>query len=89
MELLNFYEVQDRNGEVEWGGSSAREAISWYRRGLNNSIFVSVWNEEDPEEPRLITDKIDVTNLVLATLLSERDKEMDLPKPSKKEWVKW
>jgi hypothetical protein len=64
----------DRKGDIAWGGASASEAVEWFRRGLNNSIFVSVWNEDDPEEPRLVTDKIEVTALVLATITSEREK---------------
>ena len=74
MKLINFYEVMDRKGDIAWGGASASEAVEWFRRGLDNSIFVSVWNEDDPEEPRLVTDKIEVTNLVLATITSERER---------------
>ena len=74
MKLVNFYEVMDRKGDIAWGGASASEAVEWFRRGLDNSIFVSVWNEDDPEEPRLVTDKIEVTALVLATITSEREK---------------
>ncbi len=72
MKLVNFYEVMDRKGDVAWGGASVTEAVEWFRRGLDNSIFVSVWNEEDIEEPHLITDKIEVTALLLATITSER-----------------
>ena len=68
MKLINFYEVMDRKGDIAWGGASASEAVEWFRRGLDNAIFVSVWNEEDIEEPVLVTDKIEVTALVLATL---------------------
>jgi hypothetical protein len=75
MKLINFYEVMDRKGDIAWGGASASEAVEWFRRGLDNSIFVSVWNEEDIEEPILVTDKIEVTNLVLATILDERERE--------------
>jgi hypothetical protein len=71
---INFFEVMDRKGDIAWGGSSVTDAVTWFRRGLDNSIFVSVWNEEDPEDPRLVTDKIDVTALVLATITSEREK---------------
>lgn len=74
MKLINFFEVMDRKGDIAWGGASVSEAVEWFRRGLDNSIFVSVWNEEDPEEPYLITDKINVTALVLATITSEREK---------------
>lgn len=75
MKPVNFYEVQSSGGSVEWGGASALLAVEWFRRGLDNKLFVSVWDEEDIEEPRLITDKIDVTNLVLATLLDERERQ--------------
>jgi hypothetical protein len=74
MRLVNFYEVMDRKGDIAWGGASASDAVAWFRRGLDNSIFVSVWNEEDIEDPRLVTDKVDVTALVLATITSEREK---------------
>ena len=74
MNLINFYEVMDRKGDIAWGGASASEAVEWFRRGLDNAIFVSVWNEEDIEEPVLVTDKIEVTTLVLATITSERSR---------------
>ena len=74
MKLTNFYEVMDRKGDIAWGGASASEATTWFRRGLDNSIFVSVWDEQDIEDPRLVTDKIDVTALVLATITSERER---------------
>jgi len=74
VKLTNFYEVMDRKGDIAWGGASPSEAVEWFRRGLDNAIFVSVWNEEDIEEPVLVTDKIEVTNLVLATITSEREK---------------
>ncbi len=47
MKLVNFYEVMDRKGDIAWGGASPSEAVEWFRRGLDNSIFVSVWNEQD------------------------------------------
>jgi hypothetical protein len=74
MKMTNFFEVMDRRGDISWGGASASEAVEWFRRGLDNSIFVSVWNEEDIEEPILVTDKIEVTALVLATITSERER---------------
>jgi hypothetical protein len=72
MKLTNFYEVADRKGDTAWGGASESEAVEWFRRGLDNTISVSVWNEEDIEEPKLVIDKIDITALVLATIVSER-----------------
>ena len=74
MKPVNFYEVMDRKGDIAWGGASPSEAVEWFRRGLDNSIFVSVWNEEDIEEPVLVTNKIDVTTLVLSTITSERER---------------
>ena len=74
MKLINFYEVMDRKGDIAWGGASVSEAVEWFRRGLDNKLFVSVWDEEDIEEPRLITDKIDISSIVIATLLDERER---------------
>ena len=74
MKLTNFYEVMDRKGDIAWGGASPSEAVEWFRRGLDNAIFVSVWDEEDIEDPKLVTDKIEVTTLVLATITSERSR---------------
>ena len=71
---INFFEVMDRKGDIAWGGASASEAVEWFRRGLDNSIFVSVWNEEDVEDPKLVTDKIEITAVILATITSEREK---------------
>ena len=75
MKLINFYEVMNNKGDIAWGGASASEAVEWYRRSLDCSIFVSVWNEEDEEEPVLVTDKIDVTGLVLAAIIDEQVRE--------------
>ncbi len=72
MKLVNFFEVMDRKGNIAWGGASVTEAVEWFRRGLDNSVFVSVRNEADVEEPVLVTDKIEVTALLLATITSER-----------------
>jgi hypothetical protein len=70
VKLTNFYEVS-RKGDTVWGGASASDAIEWFRRGLDNSIYVSVWNEEDIEEPKLVIDKIDITKIILATIVGE------------------
>lgn len=74
MKLINFYEVMNNKGDIAWGGASASEAVEWYRRSLDCSIFVSVWNEEDEEEPVLVTDKIEVTSLVLSAITSEKER---------------
>lgn len=69
-----FYEVFDNKMNVEYGSASASEAIAWFRRGLDKSITLSVWDEEDPEDFKLITDRVDATSLVLAALSSERER---------------
>jgi hypothetical protein len=74
VKLINFYEVMDRKGDIQTGTASASEAVEWFRRGLDNAIFVSVWDEQDIEEPVLVTDKIEVTALVLATITSEKER---------------
>ena len=74
MRNVNFYEVMTAKGDIAWGGASASEAVEWYRRGLDSSIFVSVWNEEDPEEPVLVTDKIEVSALVLSAISNEKER---------------
>jgi hypothetical protein len=74
MKLINFYEVMDRKGDIAWGGASASEAVEWYRRNIDSSIFVSVWNEEDIEEPVLVTDKIEVSSLVLSAISNEKER---------------
>lgn len=74
MKPVKFYEVQSKSGDVQWGGINPTEAIGWYRRTVDGSIYVSVWDEEDIEEPVLITDKIEVTPIVLATILSQEER---------------
>ena len=74
MRNVNFYEVMSARGDIEWGGASASEAVKWFRRSLDASVFVSVWDEQDPEEPVLVTDKIEITQIILATLNDERDR---------------
>ena len=64
----NFYEVADTNGIAIWGGESSLEAIRWLRRSPTESrVWVSVWESEE-EEARVITDPIDITSIVLATI---------------------
>lgn len=79
MKLVNFYEVMDRKGDVVWGGASSVDAIEWFRRGLDQTLFVSVWDEEDYEEPRLAVDKIDVSSLVLSCMANERERVFGVP----------
>jgi hypothetical protein len=75
MKPVKFYEITEKEGQdAVWGGVSATEAVEWFRRGLDRRVFVSIWNEEDPEEPVLMVDKIEVSTLILATIISEREK---------------
>lgn len=70
----NFYEVVDHRNDAVWGGASALQAVEWFRRGLDYKVYVSVWDEENEDDFKLITDKIDVTKLVMATLLDEKER---------------
>ena len=76
MKPVNFYEVCDHRNEVEWGGVSESEALTWFRKGLDRKIYVSVWDESNELDFKLVTDKIDVTRLVLTTLSEARFPEV-------------
>lgn len=86
MKLINFYEVRDESGAI-WGGNSALQAVEWYRSGIDYRLFASVWDEQDKDNPRLVTDKIDVTFLIMATIMSEQDKEKSR-REYRREWLK-
>ena len=75
MKPTNFYEVTEKDGwNAVWGGASALQAVEWLGRGLDYRLYVSVWDEEDEEEPRLLIDKIEVTNLIHATIMLEKER---------------
>lgn len=69
-----FYEVFDNKMNVEFGSASAREAIAWFRRGLDRTITLSIWDEQDPEDFKLIQDRIDITKAVLEAIMSEKER---------------
>ena len=69
---VNFYEVYDNKMNVEWGGASESEAIAWFRRGLDRSIFVTVWDESDPDNPVPVSGKTDISRIILAALVEAR-----------------
>ena len=69
--MSNFYEVTDHRNSALWGGASALQAVEWFRRGLDYKVYVSVWQESE-NDAVLVTDKIEVTALVLATLTEAR-----------------
>lgn len=74
MKTQAFYEVFDNKMEVEFGSASAREAIDWFRRGLDRTITLSIWDEQDPEDFKLVTDRIDITKAVLEAIMSEKER---------------
>lgn len=74
MVLTNFYEVLDRQGDLLWGGENTHEAVTFYRKFEGAKVFVSVWNTENEDDYRLITDKIDITPALSATLLNEKER---------------
>lgn len=73
MKLQAFYEVTDYRNEVEYGSASPSEAISWWRRGIGKTVYVSIWDEEDGEDFRLVTDRVDITAAIVAAIASERE----------------
>lgn len=72
MKAQAFYEVTDYRGEVEYGSASPSEAITWWKRGPGKTIYLSIWDEEDVDDFKLITDRIDITPSVSAAIASER-----------------
>jgi len=63
-----FYEVSDPQGIAIWGGESPQEALNWYRRSpAGSKIWVSQY-ETDEEDAKLISDMIEITPIVLATI---------------------
>lgn len=75
-----FYEVTDSRNDAVWGGENAYDAVEWFRRTADAHVYVSVWDTQT-EDFRLITDKIEVTPIIKATLLSEPFKPTGHPTP--------
>lgn len=71
MKLTKFYEVMDSESDIVWGGESAYEAVSWFRRTPDGKVQVSVWNTESEEDYRLVDNPIEVTELIRATILNQ------------------
>ena len=69
-----FYEVSDSQNIAIWGGESPQEALDWYRRSPTGSkIWVSQY-EADEEDAKLVLDLIEITPIVLATILDSIDR---------------
>ena len=73
MLLTKFYEVMDGESDILWGGENAYEAVQWYKRTPNAKVQVSVWNTESEDDYRLVDNVIDITSIIQATILSERE----------------
>jgi hypothetical protein len=67
--MKNFYTVRDSKQEPIYGGESPREAVEFFRRNISARIAVSVW-EGEGEELYQIVEPIDITPLVLHTIVS-------------------
>lgn len=70
-----FYEVRDNSGAI-WGGESANECIEFYRRNdsINATIWASEW-EGEGEDLYQVAKAIDITTIVLATMLASLQRE--------------
>lgn len=71
-----FYEVRDGSGAI-WGGESANECIEFYRRNdsINATIWASEWEGGEGVELYQTSKAIDVTTIVLATMLASLQRE--------------
>ena len=78
MKLANFYEVKDSGGDSAFGSESALETVRFFRKTPNARVVVTVWDTEKGEDMVLVTDQIDVTALILATISDQMDKERPL-----------
>lgn len=74
MKPTNYYESMDAHGDIEYGTSDAAAIIDWYRRYPERTVYVSVWNEESEEDFRLLNDRVDITPIIMAASLRERER---------------
>ena len=67
--LILFYEVTTPEGENEWGGADAEQAIQWLSLAPTGSrILVSAW-DSDEENAHLVGHTLDITDIVRAASL--------------------
>ena len=68
-DLILFYEVLTPEGENEWGGADAGQAIQWLSHAPSGSrVLVSAW-DSDEEDAHLVGQTIDITEIVRAASL--------------------
>lgn len=68
-DLILFYEVVTPEGENEWGGANAEQAIEWLVNSPSGSrILVSAW-DSDEEDAHLVGQTLDITEIVRAASL--------------------
>jgi hypothetical protein len=62
--LILLYEVVDENGNPEWGGEKAGDALSWIANSPTATrILVSGW-DSDEEDAHLVGQPLDITTIV-------------------------
>lgn len=65
---ISLYEISDSKDVAIWGGEDPVSALAWYRSAPPNSkIWVSGWLADD-EDARLISEPVEITQIVLATI---------------------
>jgi len=65
---ISLYEISDSQDIAIWGGEDPVSALAWYRSAPTDSkIWVSGWLA-DEEDARLISEPIEITSIVLATI---------------------
>ena len=63
-DLILFYEVVTPEGENEWGGASAEQAIQWLSLAPKGArVLVSAW-DSDEEDAHLVGQTIDITEII-------------------------
>jgi len=68
-DLILFYEVLTPDGENEWGGADAGQAIQWLSHApVGSRILVSAW-DSDEEDAHLVGQTLDISEIVKAASL--------------------
>lgn len=69
--LKLFYEVLEGEGTTRWGGSSAFDAVTWFKLAPAGSrMLISGW-ESDDVDAMPVGQPLDVTDLIAAIRGSE------------------